>query len=547
VSRYDAVVIGAGHNGLVCAAYLARAGRRVCVLEKAGVLGGCATTESLVDGHPEYRFNRGAIDLINIQGTPILDDLDLASHGLKLIYHDPLWYFPFRDGSAITFYRDVDRTCESIARVSKEDAEGYRRFNDMWDGIMALMAPFDYGPAPSLAQLGALASAAAEDGDALVWVLMSSPRELIRSYFRSPHMQGVMAWMGVQAGTPPDQPAAALALTLMTVSHHNGMARAEGGMGALSKALRHFVEAHGGEVHTDHEVTEVLLNSGGTSVRGVLAGGESFEAPIVVSAIDARRVFGDLIKQPVLGASLQHRVANGHADYPSLFKVDVALSGTPKIETPDGEAGLVASINMAESYEHVARAFTDYARGIAAPDPPLMCAVPSVLDRTLAPENGQTLWLSQWTPARLWHTASEAEREACADEMVEVFARYAPNTADLIVGRRITTPADRQAITGNLNGNPFQLDMSLDQSLRFRPAPGLADYTTPVGGLYLTGSGTHPGGGVTGVPGYNTAHAILDRANGTTRPGRAGVGRTAGQLRRAASMYRAWRELRKVM
>src|SRR6185437_3051745 len=135
----------------------------------------------------------------------------------------------------------------------------------------------------------------------------------------------------------------------------------------------------------------------------------------------------------------------------------------------------------------------------------------------------------------------------CADEMVEVFARYAPNTADLIVGRRITTPADRQAITGNLNGNPFQLDMSLDQSLRFRPAPGLADYTTPAGGLYLTGSGTHRGGGVTGVPGYNTAHAILDRASGTTRPGRAGVGRTAGQLRRAASMYRAWRELRKVM
>jgi len=547
VSLYDAVVIGAGHNGLVCAAYLARAGRRVCVLEKAGVLGGCATTESLIDDHPAYRFNRGAIDLINIQGTPILDDLDLAGHGLRLIYHDPLWYFPFPDGSAITFHRDVDRTCASIAEVSQEDAEGYRRFNAMWDGILALMAPFDFGPAPSLAQLGALASAAGEDGDALVWVLMSSPRELIRSYFRSPHMQGVMAWMGVQAGTPPDQPAAALALTLMTVSHHNGMARAEGGMGALSTALRSVIEAHGGEVHVEREVTEVLVNGTGTSVRGVVAGGEAFEAPIVVSAIDARRGFGSLIKQPVLGASLERRVANGHAHYPSLFKVDVALSGTPKIETPGGEDGLVASINMASSYEHVARAFTDYARGIAAPDPPLMCALPSVLDRTLAPEGGQTLWLSQWTPAHLWHTASEAEREACADEMVDVFARYAPNTAGLIVGRRITTPADRQAITGNLNGNPFQLDMSLDQSMRFRPAPGLAEYTTPVGGLYLTGSGTHPGGGVTGVPGYNTAHVILGRGDGTRRPSRAGIGRTAGQIRRAGSMYRAWQELRKVM
>jgi beta-carotene ketolase (CrtO type) len=547
VNRYDAVVIGGGHNGLVCAAYLARAGRRVCVLEKASVLGGCATTESLLPSHPEYRFNRGAIDLINIQGTPILDDLDLASHGLKLIHHDPLWYFPFPDGKAITFYRDIDRTCASIAEISQRDAEAYRRFNAMWDGILALMAPFDYGPAPSLAQLGTMANAAGEDGDALLWVLMSSPRDLIRSFFETPHMQGIMAWMGVQAGTPPDQPAAALALTLMTVSHHNGMARAEGGMGALSTALQGFIEAHGGEVQVDAEVTEIVLNGAGTSVRGVAAGDRMFEAPIVVSAVDALRVFGRLIRQPVLGVSLQRRVGNGHAHYPSLFKVDVALSGRPSIEAPGGDEGIVASINMANSYDHVAGAFNDYARGVVAPDPPLMCAVPSVLDPTLAPDGGHTLWLSQWTPAGLWHTASESEREACADQMVEVFAKFAPNTAGLIVDRAVTTPADRQAVTGNLNGNPFQLDMSLDQSLRFRPVPGLAEYETPVGGLYLTGSGTHPGGGVTGVPGYNTAHVILRRAARTERPRRPGVAGTARELRQAASMYRAWRELRKVV
>ena len=547
MSRYDVVVVGAGHNGLVCAAYLALAGRRVCVFEKAGVLGGCATTESLLPEHPEYRFNRGAIDLINIQGTPILDELSLASHGLKLIHHDPLWYFPFPDGSAISFYRDIDRTCASIAKVSEVDAEEYRRFNDMWEGIMTLMAPFDYGPAPSLAQLGSLATAAGEDGDALLWVLMSSPRDLIRSFFQSPHMQGIMAWMGVQAGTPPEQPAAALALTLMTVSHHNGMARAEGGMGAVSEALTTSIKAHGGEVHLDSEVTEILLNGLGSSVRGVVVGGDVFEAPIVVSAIDARRVFDGLVKQPVLGVSLGRRVSATHADYPSLFKVDVALSGRPRIEAPDGEDGLVASINMAASYEHVAEAFNAYARNHAPSDPPLMCAVPSVLDPTLAPEGGHTLWLSQWTPARLWHTASEAERETCADQMLEVFTRYAPNTADLVVDRAITTPADRQAITGNMNGNPFQLDMSLDQSMRFRPVPGLAGYETPVGGLYLTGSGTHPGGGVTGVPGYNTAHVILDRGSRTMRPNRAGVGQTTRQLRQAVSMYRAWRELRKVV
>jgi beta-carotene ketolase (CrtO type) len=198
---------------------------------------------------------------------------------------------------------------------------------------------------------------------------------------------------------------------------------------------------------------------------------------------------------------------------------------------------------MAYSLEHVASAFQHYERGEdAPPDPPLMCALPSVLDRSLAPEGGQTLWLSQWTPPELWRDADAATRNTTADRMFDVFARYAPNTRDLVVDRAITSSADREAITGNLNGSPFQLDMSLDQSLRFRPVPGLARYETPVAGLYLTGSGTHPGGGVTGVPGYNTAHVILGRDG--PRNGRRG---TTKQLRQALSMYRAWRELRRTL
>jgi beta-carotene ketolase (CrtO type) len=545
VGAYDAIVIGGGHNGLVCAAYLARAGKMVCVLEKAPLLGGCATTESLLPDQPEFRFNRGAIDLINIQGTPILEDLALERHGLKLIYHDPLWYFPFPDGTAISFYRDVDRTCSSIATVSPEDAEAYGRFHQMWESLLTLMAPFDFGPPPSLAQLGSLADAAGEGADSLLWVLLASPRDLIRQFFSSDHMQGVMAWMGVQAGTPPDQPAAALALTLLTVSHHNGMARAEGGMGALSESLRRMIEAHGGEVHVDAEVSEVILDGAGQAVRGVVADGENFEAPTVVSAIDARRLFGQLVKQGVLGQSLERRVSKSHADYPSLFKVDVALRDRPTIITPDGEDGLVASINIAASLEHVAAAFNYYERGEDPPDPPLMSAVPSVLDPTLAPVGSHTLWLSQWTPPRLWQSADIGSREACADRMIEIFSRYAPNTTDLVIGRAITSPVEREARTGNLNGSPFQLDMSLDQSLRFRPVPGLARYETPVRGLYLSGSGTHPGGGVTGVPGYNTAQVILGREGRVGRRGAIEGGRE--RVQQALSMYRAWRQLRRVL
>jgi phytoene dehydrogenase-like protein len=166
--------------------------------------------------------------------------------------------------------------------------------------------------------------------------------------------------------------------------------------------------------------------------------------------------------------------------------------------------------------------------------------VPSVLDASLAPAGQHTLWLSQFNPGAYWKTAHERDREACADSMIEAFCRYAPGAASLVVDRHITTPADRERITGNLNGNPFHLDMTLDQSLAFRPVVGMSDYRTPVAGLYLSGSGTHPGGGVTGVPGRNAAQAVLAH-----RPSlREVVSRVAPAARTVWSRRRAWQELR---
>lgn len=519
MSEYDVVIIGAGHNGLVCGAYLARAGLRVAVLEKASVLGGCSTTESLLPDHPEFRFNHGAIDLAHIQGTPIPEDLELERHGLRLIYHEPGWYFPFPDGTAISFFSDLDRTCQSIASVSEEDAHSYRRFNELWQLVLDLMAPMDIGAPPRISRLAGLAGLAGSRGEAIMQLLLSSPRDAGLRWFRSPHMQGVMAWMGVQAGTPPDQPAAGLALTQLALNHRLGVARAEGGMGGLCDSLRRALERHGGVVHLDSEVSEVLLDSNRRKVVGVRVGQERIGAEVVVSTLDVARLFLGLIPEPVLDPTLQRRVEAVHTRGPSLFKVDVAVAGLPEMPHPGSAAGLTASINLAPSLEYVERAWTAYERDEVADEPPIMCALPSILDATLAPEGRHTLWLSQFNPVERWRHADASDREACADRMIEVFARYAPGTADLVIDRAITTPIDREAVTGNVGGNPFHLDMTVDQSLSFRPAVGLHRYKTPVAGLFLSGSGTHPGGGVTGMPGYNAAGTVLANRGTRDRPG----------------------------
>jgi beta-carotene ketolase (CrtO type) len=534
MASYDALVIGAGHNGLVCGAYLARAGLRVAVLEQAPVLGGCSTTEALLPQHPEFRFNHGAIDLAHIQGTPILEDLELDRHGLRMIYHEPGWYFPFPDGSAISIFRDLERTCQSIASVSEEDADAYRRFNDLWQLVLDLLAPMDIGAPPRISRLAGLAGLAGTRGEAIVQLLLSSPRDAALRWFRSPHMQGLMGWMGVQAGTPPDQPAAGLALTQLALTHRLGVARAEGGMGGLCEALRRSLEHHGGVVQLGAPVDEVLLDSARRKVVGVRVGDERVEAGIVVSSIDARRLFLSLIPEPVLEPVLHRRVAAAHTRGMSLFKVDVALSGLPQMPHPGSADGLTASINLSPSLEYVEHAWAAYERDDVADDPPVMCALPSILDGTLAPTGQHTLWLSQFNPVGRWRRADRSEVEACADRMIEVFARYAPGTEDLVIDRWITTPIDREAVTGNVGGNPFHLDMTVDQSLSFRPVVGLHRYTTPIGGLFLSGSGTHPGGGVTGMPGYNAAATVLaDRKNGH-RPGSRPLRARAHELALAA-------------
>ncbi len=311
-------------------------------------------------------------------------------------------------------------------------------------------------------------------------------------------------------------------------------------MGGLCESLRRAIESHGGEVGLERGVDEVLLDSARRKIRGVRVGRDEIVARIVVSTLDVRRLFTQLIPEPVLDARLQRRVDAVHTRCPSLFKVDVALDGLPSMPHPGAVDGLTANINLAPSLAYVERAWRSYERDEVGEETPVMCALPSILDPSLAPAGKHTLWLSCFNPVERWRRADHAEVQAAADRMVETFAEYAPGTLDLVLDRAITTPVDRERDTGNTGGNPFHLDMTVDQSMGLRPVVGLHRYRTPIEGLYLSGSGTHPGGGVTGIPGLNAANAVLSRRD---LPGHPATLPAKLRVRGVVSAARAWRKL----
>lgn len=532
----DVIVIGGGHNGLVCGGYLARAGEQVVVLERAGVLGGCATSEELIPG---FTFNRGGIEHINIHGTTILQDLELERFGLEYIWHDPLYAFLFPDGESLIIYRDVQRTAQEIARFSARDAAAYPEYIEMWRQILELLAPFDFIPPPPFSEMAGALGVGAES---VLKTLLGNPKHMVNHWFESPHMRAMLNWFTVQVGTAPASVGAVLASSLLPVSHLVGMARPRGGSGMLSVSLGRMIGHHGGQVLTRAPVTRVLVE-GGRAV-GVEAEGHGVirARKAVISAIDARRLFTGLVDEGHLEPTLMRRVQQISVSNTSLVKVDAALNACPEFPRHGpAEEILVANINLVPSEVALDQAFRDIESGIPARLPALMCAVPSYADPSMAPPGKHTLWLSTFAPyafsdGRTWDTARAEESR----RMIDTFSAYAPNVGDHILGHVMTTPLDRERITGNIHGNAFHVDMAIDQTMAFRPAIGLSGYRTPVEGLYLTGSGTHPGGGITGVPGHNTAQVVLQDLGKARRPGS-----LTNRLKKAKHLYDTMRTVTK--
>ncbi len=544
---YDAIIVGGGHNGLTCAGYLARAGLRVLVCERRHIVGGAVCTEEVIPG---YKIDVGSSAHIMIHLTPIVRDLELERYGLEYIDMDPWAYYPLPDGpGAIGFYRDFNRTYASIERISPRDAEAYRQFVDFWRPINEGVFDAFLNPPSMMRLFGGVAKSQLLSGQLkntleTVRQLFSSYGQLIVETFESEPMRAAMTWLAAQSGPPPDELGAGDFFGWHTMIHQSGAMHPKGGSGMLTQAMARSLEAAGGVVQLDAPVKRIVVRGG--RVEGVeLESGEKISAPMVISnahvVTTLLKLVGEEYLEPRLAERIQRiRIGNGFG-----MTVRCAADELPDyLAAPSGgkphesHHGLQL---LAPSMQYVRDAYADYLRGEPSRDPAVIAMTFSAIDPVVAPPGKHTVFLwSQYFPYELaggkqWDDV----REDVADNILEVLYRYAPNMRGKIIDRFIQTPLDLERRLALLRGNVMHVEMSLDQMFFFRPLPELASYRTPIRGLYMTGASTHPGGGVFGASGYNTARvALADRARQRAGLWLGGAALAAGGLAAASRVRR---------
>lgn len=536
---YDVVIIGAGHNGLVCAAYLLKAGYSVALLEKRAIPGGGATTEeAMPEEAPGFKFNLCAIDHEFIHLGPVVEELELNKYGLEYLYCDPVTFCPHPDGKYFLAHKSVEKTCAEIARYSPRDAEKYREFIDFWQRLTKGITPIFNAPPKSVLDIAGnyglkniqdlLSTIGGVDKTLdLIRTMLTSPQDSLQYWFDSEFLKAPLARLAAEFGAPPSQKTVGIGSMMMSMRHNPGMARPRGGTGALTKALLKSIEAKGGVVLCDRAVETVLVSNEGKAEGVRTSNGEEYRAKTaVISNIDARRLFLNLIPEaasdaadPNLRERLDRRIVNNNE---TILKIDCALAKAPRFERYDHrEEFLIGSVLIADSVHHVEEAHTLPSMGkIPDENPSMYLDVPTVLDPSMAPEGKHTLWIEFFAPYQIhgkegtglngtgW---TDELKNSVADRVIDKLADYAPNVKDSIIARRVESPAELGDRLGAYKGNYYHVDMTLDQMIFFRPLPEIANYTTPIEGLYLTGAGTHPGGSISGMPGRNCARVFLQQ------------------------------------
>ena len=520
---YDAIIIGGGHNGLVTAAYLGRAGRKTVVLERRELVGGCAVTEEL---WPGFRVSTGAY-LTSLLQERIVRDLDLPRFGYQVDAKDPAFFSPFPDGRCFFMWQDGRKTLEEIARFSRHDAEVYPAFEAQLERLaqvvesLLLTTPPQFPPRgigdliEYLKLAGRLRKLAPSDMVALVKIFTQSAAELLDEWFESPEVKVTLATDGVIGanGGPRSQGTAYILMhhVMGSVAGHRGLwGFVRGGMGAVSEAIAASARSHGAVIRTNAAVEKILVRDGRARAV-VLEGGEEIEGAVVASNLDPRVTFLRLLDDRDLPLDFVASIRRFRTEGTSC-KINLALSGLPEFSAMPGAPGPHhrATMHICPSIEYIERAWDDAKYGRPSARPMLELTIPTMYDSSLAPPGRHIMGIFlQYAPYTLRDTTWDEAREPFYHRVLEVIEEYVPNIRSIIIDQQVLTPLDLERRFGITGGNIFHGEMSLDQMFVMRPVAGYARYRTPLRGLYLCGSGAHPGGGVMGAPGYNAAREIL--------------------------------------
>jgi phytoene dehydrogenase-like protein len=523
---WDAVVVGGGHNGLVAAAYLAKAGLRTLLLEGRERLGGAADTTELAPG---LRVPTLA-DTVGRLRPSVVRELGLRAHGLRLLGPDVRVFAPQPDGSAVTLRSDVAATTDGLRARSTHDADAYPRYDALVRSLGRFMAeladttPPDIAePGPGDALLGLrlgrrFRGLGRADSRTITRVLPMAVADFVAEAFESDALRAVTAWPGVRFTAMGPWSGGTTAVLLADAAGNDGGASgqtvfAAGGPGALTSALAAAARSLGVEIRTGAGVASIVARDG-RATGVVLDGGEEIAASAVVSGVDPKQVLTRLADPVTVGPSLRWRAGNIRTPG-TVAKVNLALAGLPRFTAAgdDGERLLRGRILVAPGIDAIERAFDASKYGRTSETPVLEATIPSLADPSLVeggPAGAHVMSvLVQYAPYTLRDGTWDEGREALGDQVVSVLESYAPGIGSLVTARQVITPLDLERDYGLTGGHPLHAEPGLDSLYLWRPLLGHARYRFGFDGLYLAGSGAHPGGGITGQPGRNAAREIV--------------------------------------
>ncbi|WP_291841783.1 NAD(P)/FAD-dependent oxidoreductase [Maricaulis sp.] len=521
----DIIIVGGGHNGLVCAAYLARAGLKVTVLERRDVVGGAAVTEEF---HPGFR-NSVASYTVSLLNPKIITDLDLHGHGLEIVERKIGNFLPLEDGQYLLAGDGLTR--DELAKFSARDAERLDEYSARLEVVADTLRSLVLETPPNLSEgswLGALPEMmkAANLGGRLGGMSMTARRDLLDlfsksagdwldGWFESDAIKALFGFDSIVGNfASPYTPGSAYVLLHHLFGEVNGKkgawGHAIGGMGAITQAMARCCEARGVEIRTGCAVREVLVEDGGAGTV-VLDSGERLAARAVVSNLNPKLLFGSLIDPAALPADFSERIRHYRCGS-GTFRMNVALDRLPSFTALPGDGDhLTAGIIMAPSLAYMEQAYVDARRQGWSNAPIIEMLIPSTLDPTLAPEGKHvaSLFCQHVQPDLSGGRDWDDHRDTVAQVMLDTVERWAPGFRDSVLGYQALTPKDLERTFGLIGGDIFHGALSLDQLFSARPVLGHADHRSPIKRLYQCGAGTHPGGGVTGAPGHNAAREIL--------------------------------------